>query len=157
MPDSQPPPTCRVSRLRPEQFQAACSLLSTQLAEHGASVTASTVREIVGRVVADERLGFILVALDASGTVIGIALGCAFLGLEHGGPSGWLEELYVRPEWRGRGIGSALVAETIRTATALGWHALDLEVDHEHLQAEALYARFGFQRHTRSRFWRRLP
>jgi GNAT superfamily N-acetyltransferase len=46
--------------------------------------------------------------------------------LEHGGVSGWLEELYVLPQWRGRGIGSRLVGEVIAHARELGYFDLPL-------------------------------
>jgi GNAT superfamily N-acetyltransferase len=70
-----------------------------------------------------------LVANAPDGGSIGVAYASSLLSLEHGGVSGWLEELYVLPQWRGRGIGSRLVAEVIAHARELGWRALDLEVE----------------------------
>lgn len=88
--------------------------------------------------------------------MVGAAFASAFLGLEHGGRSGWLEELYVLPAWRGKGIGSALVAASIQMAQHRGWRALDLEVDFEHMRAAKLYARYGFRPCSRVRFGRKL-
>jgi ribosomal protein S18 acetylase RimI-like enzyme len=76
--------------------------------------------------------------------------------LEHGGWSGWLEELYVLPEWRGQGAGTALLAAVIVAATERGWKALDLEVDSNHERVLSLYARYEFQAMSRSRFVRIL-
>jgi maltose/maltodextrin transport system permease protein len=54
-----------------------------------------------------------LVAKAPDGGSIGVAYASSLLSLEHGGVSGWLEELYVLPQWRGLGIGSRLIAEVV--------------------------------------------
>jgi GNAT superfamily N-acetyltransferase len=72
--------------------------------------------------------------------------------LEHGGKSAWLDELYVLPEKRGRGIGTALVEEVIARCRASGCAAIDLEVDQEHQDAERLYSRHGFKQLPRARW-----
>ena len=48
--------------------------------------------------------------------------------------------------WRGRGVGSALLAEGIDQARAAGAHKLALQVWPHNAAAIALYERFGFQR-----------
>jgi ribosomal protein S18 acetylase RimI-like enzyme len=96
------------------------------------------------------------VALEKNERPIAVALGCAFLGIEHGGTSGWIEELYVLPEFRQQGIGSLLVAECIRVASASGWRAIDLEIDSNHQRALTLYERHGFTQLDRARLSRRL-
>jgi GNAT superfamily N-acetyltransferase len=82
------------------------------------------------------------VASAVDGNPVGVAYASCLLSLEHGGFSGWLEELYVLPEWRGRGIGSCLIAEVITRAKELGWRAIDLEVDVGHQRAISLYTRY---------------
>jgi ribosomal protein S18 acetylase RimI-like enzyme len=94
------------------------------------------------------------VASAVDGNPVGVAYASCLLSLEHGGFSGWLEELYVLPEWRGRGIGSCLIAEVITRAKELGWRAIDLEVDVGHQLAISLYTRYQFQPHFRSRLYR---
>jgi ribosomal protein S18 acetylase RimI-like enzyme len=96
------------------------------------------------------------VALAKNERPIAVAFGCAFLGIEHGGMSGWIEEVYVLPEFRRRGIGSLLVAEFIRVASALGWRAIDLEIDSSHRRAVSLYEQHGFTKLDRLRLSRRL-
>ena len=48
------------------------------------------------------------------------------------------------PEWRGRGVGSALLAAAIDKARANGLHKLALEVFPHNEAAIALYRKFGF-------------
>ena len=100
--------------------------------------------------------GFMLVVRAPDGSPIGVAYASSLLSFEHGGASGWIEELYVLPQWRGRGSGSRLIAEVIARAKESGWRALDLEVEASHQRAISLYARHQFQPHSRSRLYRIL-
>jgi RimJ/RimL family protein N-acetyltransferase len=50
----------------------------------------------------------------------------------------------VAREWRGRGVGSALLAEAVEWARANGLHKLCLGVFPHNERAIALYRRFGF-------------
>jgi N-acetylglutamate synthase-like GNAT family acetyltransferase len=88
--------------------------------------------------------GFMLVVRAPDGSPIGVAYASSLLSFEHGGASGWIKELYVTPQWRGRGIGSRLIAEVIARAKESGWRALDLEVEASHQRAISLYARHQF-------------
>jgi ribosomal protein S18 acetylase RimI-like enzyme len=154
----KPNPTQKfeVRLLKIEEIDAAVDLLGRQLREHAVKTDLGKVRSVIERIVKDDRLGFVLVALEKNQRPVGIALGCVFLGVEHGGTSGWIEELYVLPEFQERGIGSLLVAEFIRVASALGWRAIDLEIDSAHRRAVSLYERHGFTQLDRSRLSRRL-
>ena len=146
----------QVRLLKTAEIDAAVDLLGRQLREHRVKTNSGNVRSVIERIVKDDRLGFVLVALEKNQRPVGIALGCAFLGVEHGGTSGWIEELYVLPEFRERGIGSLLVAEFIRVASALGWRAIDLEIDSGHRRAVSLYERHGFTQLDRLRLSRKL-
>jgi GNAT superfamily N-acetyltransferase len=142
--------------LKAQEIDAAVSLLGAQLREHELSTDLSEVRRIIEQIVNDDRLGFVLIAVGKNEMPVGIALGCAFLGIEHGGASGWIEELYVVPEFRSQGVGSRLVEEFVRVASKLGWRAIDLEIDANHRRATAFYERLGFHSLDRSRFSRPL-
>ena len=48
--------------------------------------------------------------------------------------------------WRGRGVGTALLAEAVRRAREAGAHKIALQVWPHNAAAVALYERFGFQR-----------
>jgi ribosomal protein S18 acetylase RimI-like enzyme len=111
--------------------------------------------QIVARILSDERYGFFLVA-RIDGQVIGVAYVAIILSVEHAAPVGWLEEIYVSPEHRNKGVGRALLRELLEQARGLGIAAIDLEVDSEHQAAESLYAGFGFCRLSRSRWVKTL-
>ena len=145
-----------IKLLEPPQLEAAVALFDAQLREHGIITSIDDLHTVAQTVVADPRYGFILVAYAVDGSPAGVAYVNSLLSLEHGGTSGWLEELYVLPQWRSRGLGSCLVAEVITRAKKLGWRAIDLEVDAGHQRAISLYARYKFQPLSRSRFYRNI-
>ncbi len=136
-----------------ENSEAAVSLLSAQLQEHDIATSAECLREVTHAVVAEPRLGFILLAVF-DGAPIGLAYAASHLSAEHGGTIGWLEELFVQPEWRSRGVGSLLLDGTLTRAENLGWRGLELEVVAGHERALSLYRRHGFQPLFRARFCR---
>jgi ribosomal protein S18 acetylase RimI-like enzyme len=145
-----------ISLVDAQTLDAVTVLFEMQLREHEITSSRDNLHTVAQKVIADRRYGFMLVASASDGTPIGAAYASALLSLEHGGVSGWLEELYVLPQWRGQGIGSHLVAEVVARAKESGWRALDLEVDASHQRAISLYARHQFQPHSRSRFYRVL-
>ena len=139
-----------------ETLDVVIDLLQAQLQEHEITTSRDDLRAVAETVIADRRHGFLVVARAPDGSPIGVAYASSLLSLEHGGVSGWIEELYVLPQWRGKGIGSRLIAEVIARAKESGWRALDLEVEASHRRAISLYARHQFQPHSRSRFYRIL-
>ena len=54
--------------------------------------------------------------------------------------------MLVAAGWRGRGVGTALMAEAVERARAAGAHKMALQVWPHNAAAIALYERFGFQR-----------
>jgi GNAT superfamily N-acetyltransferase len=70
------------------------------------------------------------VALDDAGEVVGFALWYVTFSTWKGLPGLWLEDLFVRPEGRGNGLGTALLRELARVCVARGyarfeWWVLD--------------------------------
>jgi GNAT superfamily N-acetyltransferase len=68
--------------------------------------------------------------------------------IEAGGCEGCVDELFVVPEVRGRGIGRRVLALLEDEARRLGVRRLFLEVEHGN-RASALYRRAGFVDHRR--------
>lgn len=61
------------------------------------------------------------------------------------------DSIYVRHDYRGRGAGSALLAELIERARALGHHAVVGLIDAEQEASIRLHRRFGFEQAGRLR------
>ena len=59
--------------------------------------------------------------------------------------SGFIKDLVVHPDWRGRGVGEALLLMALAAFAARGLPHAELKVDSDNLQALRLYHRVGFQ------------
>lgn len=144
---------------RAEDRAAVLALLAAQMAEHAIPLAADRLARAVDGALADLGLeaprALILVA-ERGGQVVGVAYVAFTWTIEHGGKTSWLEELYVRPEDRVGGHGTALLRAACEAARAHGAAAVDLEVEADHARVEGLYLREGFQRRTRSRWVRFL-
>lgn len=144
-----------ISSAATEDQEVVVRLLDRQMSEHGIEANREGVSEIVARVIADNRHGFFLLA-TVGGNPVGVAYVAVILSVEHGGRVGWLEELYVLPEHREQGIGTALLGAALERAGETGLLAIDLEVDAEHPRAESLYERSGFRHLPRARWMKGL-
>ena len=60
------------------------------------------------------------------------------------GPVALLDELYVAPDRRGRGIGSALLASAERVVRERGSQLLEINVDGVDVDARRFYERHGY-------------
>jgi N-acetylglutamate synthase-like GNAT family acetyltransferase len=76
----------------------------------------------------------------ASGRIVGAA------GLERHGRHGLLRSVAVEPEWRGRGVAKALVADRVQHARAAGMPAVHLLTT----TASGWFAQLGFRAVPRS-------
>jgi ribosomal protein S18 acetylase RimI-like enzyme len=85
-------------------------------------------------------------AESADGTIVAVAAG-EIVGSLHLEASrhGFAElGMAVARQWRGRGVGSAMLAAAVEKARADGLHKLSLEVFPHNEPAIALYRKFGF-------------
>ena len=65
--------------------------------------------------------------------------------VEFGGMDSFVDELYIRPPVRGRGIATEVLSELPKTLGEAGIKALHLEVDRGNETAQRLYLRCRFQ------------
>jgi GNAT superfamily N-acetyltransferase len=145
------PSKLTIRRATRRDAQQIVPLLVAQLRGLGESTPEREIAAAVDGMIGNGSRGFILLAM-IGGRPIGVAYVSFVWTLEHGGLSAWLEELYVLPEHRGRGIGRKLLLAAIDGAWSQGCHAMDLEVDRRHPRASSLYNREGFVRLLRSRW-----
>lgn len=130
-------------------------LLGGQFAEHDIPATEDGLKKAVSGMLEVPARGDILLA-SVDGRAVGVAVLAYSWTLEHGGLSCWLDELYVEPELRSKGIGRALLLFAMGHVKARGAAAIDLEVVEGHERAARLYEREGFRRRDRVRWMRPL-
>ncbi len=82
-------------------------------------------RTILLAEVAGERAGLLAFSLDPN--------------LYHAADGCLIEDLFVRPAWRGRGVGRALVAHVMAEAARQGWAEVSVSTDRDNRAALSLY------------------
>lgn len=88
----------------------------------------------------DYAVGFII---EAEEKTAGYALLAKTFSQEAGGLAVWIEEIYILPEFRGKGLGSAFI-EFVKNEIPAARYRLETEPENE--RAKALYKRHGFEK-----------
>jgi ribosomal protein S18 acetylase RimI-like enzyme len=109
------------------------------LAEFLSGVTA----DAFAKEIADERLAFRL-ALDGDRLVGFVKLGPPQLPVDPPPDTIELYQLYVLPDWKGKGIAPELMEWALATAARLGAGHVQLSVYVENHRARRFYERYGF-------------
>ncbi|WP_170477920.1 GNAT family N-acetyltransferase [Ruegeria arenilitoris] len=65
--------------------------------------------------------------------------------VEFGGMDAFVDEIYIRPAVRGRGIATEVLHDLPKALSGAGLTALHLEVDRANETAQSLYLRSGFK------------
>jgi ribosomal protein S18 acetylase RimI-like enzyme len=111
----------------------------------GESVGEAQIRRTLAAFRADPVRGRPLLA-EVEGVVVGYALLVSFWSNEYGGEICAIDELYVKPSHRNRGISTSLFDAVVGDRSL--WPecpvALELEVTPDNARARALYERLGF-------------
>lgn len=106
-----------------------------------------SVRESLCELLANPSLGRVFLVCESDSCVGYVVLSFDF-SLEYGGRNAWVDELFIRPEFRGRGIGSKALEFAVEAACECGARVLHLEVNRGN-PAIHLYRRHGFEDHSR--------
>jgi GNAT superfamily N-acetyltransferase len=109
----------------------------------GGKALAADVRERLVPALRDHPTSLVLLAF-ADGRPAGIAVCFAGLSTFAARPLLNVHDLAVLPEYRGRGIGRALLSAVERRARSRGCCKLTLEVQDGNARARSLYESFGF-------------
>lgn len=104
--------------------------------------------DVLRHFLADESLGKAYL-VQQEDEVIGYIILTLGYSLEYRGRDAFIDELYIRPTHRGKGIGTQTLAFAEDVCQNLGVQALHLEVDVENLDAQRFYHRVGYQRYNR--------
>jgi GNAT superfamily N-acetyltransferase len=100
-------------------------------------------RRALELILAEPSRARIYVAREA-GTVIAMAALHFTTSTAEGGKVAWFEDCIVRPEYRRKGIGKALLEYVIAQARAEGALRVMLLTDGDNARAQALYREIGF-------------
>lgn len=76
---------------------------------------------------------------------IGYVVICFGWAIEFGGMDGFVDELYIRPSVRGRGIGTEVMINLPKELSKNGLRAIHLEVSRVAIRTQEAYKRAGFK------------
>ena len=94
-------------------------------------------------IVESPHVGTVLAARD-DGAVVGMVSLLFAVSTAEGDPACWLEDMVVRPDRRGGGLGSRLLIAAIEYAQARGFVRVTLLTDRGNEGAKRFHARHGF-------------
>jgi len=94
-------------------------------------------------ILADERLGYVWIIQAENHDVGHIVLTLKY-AMEYSGLIACLDDLYVKPDWRNRGLSTKALIEVRNFCKQAGIRALTVEVGHNNGPAQKVYRRVGF-------------
>ena len=112
-------------------------------AEAAFTLSAAPASRAFEALLAAPQLGAVWLA-ERDGLAVGHVVLTVAFSMEYGGLRGFIDDLYVLPAARGRGIGAALLAAARDGALARGVRALCVETGLANHPARGLYARAGY-------------
>jgi ribosomal protein S18 acetylase RimI-like enzyme len=123
-------------------------MISELAAHDGTPFFREPARGALEGLIARRELGRVWV-IRAGGEAIGYVVLTLGYSLEFHGRDAFLDELYISPAHRGRGVGEKAIRFVEDACRKLGVKALHLEVERANTRAQSLYRRVGFKDHDR--------
>ncbi|MCG2792690.1 MAG: GNAT family N-acetyltransferase [Weeksellaceae bacterium] len=84
------------------------------------------------------------------GQIAGYLILVKYFSFEFGGEILFLDELFVKPEFRGKSLGKKALEFVKNYSVENGFKAVLLEIENHNGKAKKLYEHYGFQNHKRS-------
>ena len=102
------------------------------------------VRAVLAQLFADDSCGLVYL-IRLGGEVAGYVVITFGFSIEFRGRDALIDELFVKDEFRGRGLASAALRHAEGVCRERGVRALHLEVDRGNARAQSVYQRAGFE------------
>lgn len=132
-----------IRRAAPDDLPVLVDLMRGYYRDDGLQFDEDAARATMRRLLAEPQWGRVWLAFE-EGQAIGYVALCIGFSLELGGNDAFIDEVFVLPEFRGRGCGSRLLETAGLAARDLGVRAVHLEVDRHNEAAQRLYRSFGY-------------
>ena len=150
-----------IEKPEPRDVETLAELFHEDMSDLGLDVSLSDLEQLAKSIVDGAAQGdpeFIcrVVRVEEDGPAVGVLLANLNYSLKFAGRSLWIEELYVTPSARRRGLGRELVEHLLDWAEDNGIKGVDLEAYQGNTPASILYRSLGFHRLGRERFYYRL-
>jgi len=137
-----------IRRARTADLRELLPLVEALQREEGYAAGDARLGEALATLLGDGGVGSVLIAHEA-GAAVGYAALCHGYSIEFRGRDAFVDEIYVAPAQRGRGLGRALLRALEAEARASGVRTLHLEVEQHNDGARRLYLAEGFRANGR--------
>jgi ribosomal protein S18 acetylase RimI-like enzyme len=105
-------------------------------------------RKTLPLILANEHFGKVWM-IESDNRAIGYVVVTFGFSIEYHGRNAILDEIFVSEGYRGQGIGKQAINLAVEACRSLGIDAIHLVVEHENLNAQAVYRNLGFKTDTR--------
>jgi ribosomal protein S18 acetylase RimI-like enzyme len=129
-------------------IEALIAMMRELYAHDGSAFDDANARRALLGLIGDETFGRVFL-IGVTGQVAGYAVLTFGYSLEFHGRDAFVDELFLRDEYRGQGIGKRALRFLTEVCAAEGVSALHLEVERANTAAQAVYRKFGFEDHDR--------
>ena len=144
--------TLKVRAMQACDIPAAVAMIEALTLHHGDAPRVTP--ESLARDCTGEDPWIKLVVADMGGDLVGYVALSRLVWLQYGDRGIEMNHLFVQPEWRGKGVGQALIAAAKDAARAAGCVEMKVSTHPENLAAQEFYLAQGFasQEVTGARF-----
>jgi len=100
-------------------------------------------RSAVQQILSNDSFGKVWL-IQVAGNSVGYVVLTLGFSLEFQGRDAFIDEIYIRAAYQGRGVGRRAIEFVEGVCCSLGVRALHLEVERENKSAQAMYRKVGF-------------
>ena len=129
-------------RASPDDVPLLVDLMAEFYAEAGYELDREHASGAFATMLANEQLGYVWVIQGENRDVGHVVLTLKF-GMEYGGLIGCVDDLYVQPGSRNKGLSTAALLEVRSFCETAGIRAITVEVGHDNGPAQKVYRRIG--------------
>ena len=131
-----------------EDAPTALALIREYYAFDHMAFDAAVVESALAQLLADASLGRVWL-IEQQGANVGYLILTLGFDLEFGGRQATVTDLYLQPQARHQGLGTAALTLVEQTCRSLGIHAFELQVAGTNHSAQRFYEKFGMEKHDR--------
>ena len=132
-----------MKRASPKDVEQLVGMMDEFYAEGGYALNHERAAKAFATLLADERLGCVWF-IQANGQDVGYVVLTLCYSMEYGGPSAFVDDLFVRLPFRRAGLGTAALTEVRAFCAKRGIRAIHVETGRDNIAAQAVYRRVGF-------------
>jgi GNAT superfamily N-acetyltransferase len=133
-----------MKRAVPADAAQLVEMMSEFYAEGGYPLNLRRAAEAFAALLVDDRWGGVWF-IQSDGREVGYLVLTFYYSMEYGGLIAMVDDLFVRPAYRGKGLGTAALTEARALCVERGLRAMNVETGPDNGPALALYRKCGFK------------